>query len=331
MKKAKYYYCLCLFLLCLPLQSFAKQKILVIESYHSDFDWDISYKQGIKSVLKNDFELHYFEMDTKRLAKHLHTEKANQAWEVYQQLNPDLVILGDDSAVKNLSERFQKVATPVIYLGVNNNPRHYNIHKSKNISGVLERPLLKRAIPVIAQVLPYKVNRVLVMFDNSLTAHTILQEVFSGNTQLKISGIEVDIKHIGEWSDWQNILLNAADNNYDAVILGLFHTLHDNQGKYVSEEQIIEWSSKNTPLPPFGFWEHSIGQNKNIEGLVIFGHEQGKIAAEMAREVLLNNVQPYQISAKTAEKGRYLFSRAALQKYGLILPENIAQKTTYID
>lgn len=143
------------------MQSIAKQKILVIESYHSEFDWDISYIQGIQSVLEDEFELHYFQMDTKRIATSLHKERSDKAWDMYKRIAPDLVILGDDDALQYLSERFMHVTTPVIYLGINNNPRNYNIYQSKNISGVLERPLFKRAIPIIAQILPQKVKRIL--------------------------------------------------------------------------------------------------------------------------------------------------------------------------
>jgi len=313
------------------MQSIAKQKILVIESYHSEFDWDISYIQGIQSVLKDEFELHYFQMDTKRIATSLHKERSDKAWDMYKRIAPDLVILGDDDALQYLSERFMQVTTPVIYLGINNNPRNYNIYQSKNISGVLERPLFKRAIPIVAQILPQKVKRILVMFDNSVIAHTIVEEVFAGKTKMKISDVEVDIKLIANWSEWQNTLLRSADNNYDAVFIGLFHTLKDSNNRHVPEAQVLNWSSNNTPIPPFGFWDFSIGHDKNIGGLVIFGFEQGKLAAEMAKEVLLNKKQPYQLGTKTAEKGRYLFSRKALRKYGLILPEKIAQRTSYIE
>jgi ABC-type uncharacterized transport system substrate-binding protein len=325
------YYCLCSALLYFPAHSIAKQKILVIESYHCDFDWDISYTQGIRSVLQDQFELYFFQMDTKRIETSLYQERADRAWAIYNQLDPDLVILGDDNAVQYLSDYFVQVTTPVIYLGLNNNPRHYNIHQSQNISGVLERPLLKRAIPVIDQILSQKLKRVLVLFDDSIVAETIVKEDFSSDIQMEILGIEVNIQQVGDWSDWKQAVLSSADNNYDALFIGLFHTLKDSNGQHVPEEQVIEWSAANTPIPPFGFWDYSIGENKNIGGLVIFGFEQGKLAAEMAKEILLNGVPPSQLRAKTAEKGRYLFSRKALQKYDLTLPENIAKKATYIE
>ncbi len=322
--------CLGLILLCLPLQLLGKQKVLIIESYHSEFAWDQNYIDGIKSVFKDDFELLYFQMDTKRLPKTAYQERANKAWEHFQKTKPDLVILGDDNALNYLSLRFSQTVTPVIYLGINNNPRHYNIHHSKNITGVLERPLIKRAIPTVAQLLPQKVTSILLMFDNSLTSHTILEEVFSTNTQIIISGIKVEIRLIGDWETWQNKLLSTA-NNYDAVFLGLFHTLKDKDNNHIPAEQVLQWSAKNTPVPPFGFWDFSIGQDKAIGGLVLFGYEQGKLAAEMAKEVLTTGIEPYQLGTKTAEKGSYLFSRKALQKYGITLPQKLENKAILID
>ena len=321
---------LALILLCLPLQLIAKQKILIIESYHSEYDWDKNYITGIKDVLKDDFDLLYFQMNTKKISKGQYQEKADQAWELFLQVNPDLVILGDDSALKYLSMPFSETTTPVIYLGINNNPRNYHLQNSKNIMGILERPLIKRAIPTVAQLFTPKITRMLLMFDNSQTSHYVFKQVFSSNSQMIISGIQVDIKLIDDWDIWQSTLLNA-DNFYDAVFFGLYHTLTDENNNPIPAEQVLQWSSKNAPVPPFGFWDFSIGADKAIGGLVLLGYEQGKLAAGIAKDILLNHIQPDQINTKTAEKGRYLFSRQALLKYELTLPENIAKKSLYID
>ncbi len=322
---------LCLLLLCFPAHPSARQKVLIIESYHSEYEWDMSYIKGIKSVLQDDFELSYFQMNSKRLPKDTYPERADKAWQYFQKEQPDLVILGDDNALNYLGRRFSKISTPVIYLGINNNPRYYHVHRSKNISGVLERPLIKRAIPAVTQLLARDAKSILLMFDNSLTAHTILEEIFSSNTQIKISGIKVDIRLIGEWEVWKTRLLTASENSYDAVFLGLFHTLKDKNGRHVPAEQVLQWSAQNSPVPPFAFWDFAVGENKAIGGLVLFGYEQGKLAAEMAREVLTTDIQPYQLGAKTAEKGRYLFSRSQLQKYGITLPEKLSAKAVLVE
>ncbi|WP_028863670.1 ABC transporter substrate-binding protein [Psychromonas aquimarina] len=322
---------LCLLLLCLPLHLSARQKVLIIESYHSEYEWDQSYIKGIKSVLLDDFELSYFQMNTKRLPKDSYPQRADKAWQYFQKVQPDLVILGDDNALNYLGRRFSKTSTPVIYLGINNNPRHYHVHRSKNISGVLERPLIKRAIPTVTQLLAQDTKSILLMFDNSLTAHTILEEIFSSNTQIKISGIKVDIRLIGEWEVWKTRLLTASESSYDAVFLGLFHTLKDKNGRHVPAEQVLQWSAQNSPVPPFAFWDFAVGEDKAIGGLVLFGYEQGKLAAEMAREVLTTGIQPYRLGTKTAEKGRYLFSSSQLQKYGITLPEKLSAKVMLVE
>ncbi|WP_019612938.1 ABC transporter substrate-binding protein [Psychromonas ossibalaenae] len=322
---------LCLLLLVFSGYLSAAQKILIIESYHSEYKWDMSYIKGIKSVLLDDFELSYFQMDTKRQPKAVYPERADKAWQYFQKVQPDLVILGDDNALNYLGRRFSKISTPVIYLGINNNPRYYHVHRSKNISGVLERPLIKRAIPAVTQILDRDIKNILLMFDNSLTSHTILEEIFSSNTQLKISGIKVEIRLIGEWEIWQRKLLTAADESYDAVFFGLFHTLKDKDGRHVPAEQVLQWSAENTPVPPFAFWDFAVGEDKAIGGLVLFGYEQGKLAAKMAREVLSTDIQPYQLGTKTAEKGSYLFSRSQLQKYGITLPEKLSAKAVLVE
>lgn len=321
---------LTLILLCIPLQLLAKQKILIIESYHSDYAWDKSYISAIESALENDFELLYFQMNTKRLPENTYQERAEQAWELFQEINPDLVILGDDNALKYLSQNFSKTNTPVIYLGINNNPLNYDIQNNKNITGILERPLIKHAISTAAQLLPQKTPRILLMFDKSQTSHSILEEFFANNKQVNISGAQVDIKLISDWETWQD-QVTTADNNYDAVFFGLYHTLTDEDNHHIPAEQVLKWSSENTPIPPFGFWDFAIGQDKAIGGYVLFGSEQGKQAAEIAKEILLNKTQPSQINTKKTENSRYLFSQKALQKFGLTLPEKIAQKTTYTD
>ncbi|WP_354625089.1 ABC transporter substrate binding protein [Psychromonas sp. MME2] len=310
---------------------FAKQKILIIESYHSQHSWDQSYIEGIKSVLNDDFELIYFQINGKRIAKYQYQQQANLAWEFFEEKQPDLVILGDDIALLHLGERLNQTQTPVIYLGINNNPRNYNIYPSDNICGVLERPLIKRAIPTIAQVLAKKVNRVLLLFDNSTTSHVILNEVFANSTKIKVSSIEVEIKLIGNWEIWQEEINNADENNYDALFIGTYHTLTNDKGEHISEDTIINWSVNHTPIPPFAFWDFSVGEDKAIGGLVLVGFEQGKIAAEMAKEVLTTDKKMSLLRPRTAQRGQYIFSRHGLQKYGITLPEDIAAKATLID
>lgn len=325
------YFSLYLLLCFYSLPSLSKQKVLIIESYHTEYEWDKSYIEGINSVFKDDYNLIYFQMDCKRLGKSAHQKRADLAWNYYLETQPDLVILGDDIALDYLGTRFDKTSTPTIYLGINNNPRHYNIHYSDNISGVLERPLIKRSIPLITQLLPNKTQRVLVLLDNSATSYSILKEIFSNQTQIIISSISVDIKLIGSWDIWKKTIIDTENRNYDALFIGTYHTITDKNGIHVPEDTVINWSSNHTSIPPFAFWKFAVGENKAIGGLVLFGYEQGKIAAEMAKEILDNGTKPSQLMPRTAQKGQYIFSIQELNKYGLHLSDKIAKKAFLIN
>jgi ABC-type uncharacterized transport system substrate-binding protein len=318
-------------LLVMPLEGLSKQKILVIESYHQEYSWDKSYIEGLESVLGENYQLTYFEMDTKRIPSSRHRSRGELAWQRYLDVKPDLVILGDDNALKYLGPRFAKTLLPVVYLGINNNPRRYHVHQRHNITGVLERPLIKRSISSIKPMFPEGLNRMLILFDDGTTAKTVLEEEFGGETQLSVSGVKLDLRLISRWDEWQQAVSSAKQEGYDAIAFGLYHTLRDSKNKYVEASEVIEWSSQHTPVPPFGFWDFSVGKNKTIGGLVLFGFEQGRIAGELAHTILTTDVEPHTLGPKTAEKGRYLFSRSQLERHHLTLPRKMANKASFVE
>jgi ABC-type uncharacterized transport system substrate-binding protein len=306
----------------------AKPTILVVESYNVEMEWDASYKQALEEALGKKYKLEYFQMDTKRLPKDEHAAMADKAWARYQALQPVLVILGDDAALKFLAKRLGATSTPVVYLGINNNPREYfDANVIKNITGVLERPVLKRNIAFAHEILP-NAKRALVLFDTDVTSQVVLRETFGGQHQLVINGVNVDLKLIGDWDVWQNEVLNAKQN-YDMIFVGLYQALHDRVGKSVNTtHEVARWTSEHSPVPAFGFWDFAVGPDKTIGGLVLYGREQGKAAAEIALKIL-SGTPPAQIYPVTADRGHFLFSKRQLERYNIVLPAVIASESSF--
>jgi len=304
-----------------------KEDILVIESYHAQYPWDKSYKNGLKEILGAKYNLVFFEMNTKRIDKSQYEKMANLAWKRYLQLNPALVILGDDNALKYLGYRFAKTNTKVVYLGINNNPRNYSISGYKNISGILERPLLKRSLIHISKLT--KVKKVLLLFDSGTTSKVIVDEVFSGETSLILRDIQVDIKQVDKFVQWQKIVNNAKNNKYDILIVGLYHTIKDRAYNHMKADDVLTWTSMNSPIPPFAFWDFTVGSNKAIGGYVLFGKEQGLEAGKMALK-MLSHTKDSLIMPKTAHRGRFLFSTTQLKKWNLNPEGKIKAKIEYI-
>jgi len=314
-------------LILYPLCVYAHKKdILVIESYDAGHIWDASYKEGLEEILGDKYNLVYFEMDTKRLPKSEFEKRAQMAWDKYKQVNPALVILGDDNALKYLGPKFINTTTPVVYLGINNNPRNYDMHRHKNITGVLERPLLKRSIVLIRKLLDIK--KALLLFDRGVSSQIVFSEYFSGKNKQSLGGIRLDIKLIGDFAEWEKNVLNAKKQGYDVILIGGYHAIRDDNGKHVDAIKMLEWTSENTPVPPFSFWDFSIGPRRTIGGYVIFGKEHGKTAGELALKILSNknyrNIVPI-----IAERGRYFFSKTQLKKWGISLTDKIDFKVEY--
>lgn len=303
-----------------------KPKILVVESYHAEYPWDISYKSQLEAMLSTQYQLSYFELDTKRIPTEQFEAKAAQAWQYYLELQPELVILADDHALRLLGQKFVGTETPVVYLGINNNPRYYGMVGHPNITGVLERPLLKRSLVMLNHFFP--VSRVLILFDGSMTAQIVKDETFSGQSSAIYGGVQVDLKLVEYLSDWQELVLGAEQAGYDAIIVGLYQRILDSKGEHVPDTQILDWTSRHTSVPPFAFWDFAVGIGGAIGGYVQVGAEQGFHAAQLAK-ALLEGREPPSLP-KTALQGQLLFSQAELKRWQIAIPADLTEKVKLV-
>lgn len=318
-----------LVILMFPATVFAQKTILVVESYHAEYLWDASYTTALKDTLGTDYKLEFFEMDTKRLPKEQHQKMADTAWEKYLSLKPDLVILGDDAALKFLAPRFAEKKTPVVYLGINNNPRSYLQNSADNFTGVLERPLLKRSIAFIKTLLP-KAKKVLVLFDSNVTSQIVKKEVFEDKDSIDFGGILVEIKLLSDLKSWQETV-PTMKGQYDAVVVGLYQSVTDAAGKPANADELISWVSQNSPIPPFAFWDFAVGANKTIGGMVLYGKDMGILASGLVKEILEKGKAPNDLRPIFNNQGLFLFSKAQLAKWKVTLPTDISSTATLIE
>ncbi len=104
------------------------------------------------------------------------------------------------------------------------------------------------------------------LFDSSNVALTAIEDEFKTQTELRVGQTRVNSQLIGDYSLWQEAVLNAKQSGYEAIFIGLYHTLSDEQGRHVDENKLLEWTSAHSPVPLFCFWEFSVGKGKAIGG-----------------------------------------------------------------
>ncbi|HDX8339865.1 TPA: hypothetical protein RQN03_000594 [Aeromonas dhakensis] len=320
---------LLLLLLCpLSLRLWAAE-ILVISSYHPEYLWDQSYNASLVANLKGEHHISHFYMDTKRRPAEEFDRIAERALAYYHQVKPDLVVLGDDNAINYLATSIASLGTPVVFLGMNENPRHKGLVGHPKITGVLERPLLKRNISEMSQLMG-GIKKALVLFDSSNVALTAIEDEFKTQTELRVGQTRVNSQLLGDYDLWQEAVLNARQNGYQAIFIGLYHTLIDEQGRHVDERQVLEWTSAHSPVPLFCFWEFTVGKGKAIGGLVLDGHDQGAKAAELVNAIL-EGAQPKTLAPRAALRGEYVFSKSELARWQLTLPDKWRYKILWRD
>lgn len=304
--------------------------IVVIESYHHSYQWDQEYYQAIYDTLSHQHKVSYFEMDTKRLPNELHKERAELAWQYIQSQSPQLVILADDNAIQYLHQRLDETQIPVVYLGINANPREYRLNEHKRFTGVMERPLLKRSLLLIQRLLPQSHHKkILVLFDHGRTADSAAEYISTQRSSM-LADIEVNIIQLAHLDEWQRQVLSAKEQGYNAIVVALYQTVRDAENRSVEAEQLLQWIAEHTPVPNFGFWGFSVAAEGNIGGYVLDGYQHGKIAATMAAKILAGE-QPENIFPVIDDLGKYMFSRKGLAKWQLKLPQEIEANTLWVE
>lgn len=305
------------------------KKILIIGSYHKEYQWQMDYINGIKSTLGGKYDYFQFELNTKRLLATEFQDMTNKAFDYYKTIKPDLVVLGDDNALLLMKDRLIGEKIPVVFLGINNNIRNYFKERPKNFTGVLERPLYQRNIPFIKDCLPNTKN-VLLLFDGSSTSHLIVEESFEGKFNTKILNVNLSIYNTNSYEEWQKLVLEDS-TKYDAIVLGLYSTVRDKNNKIITEDELIAWTSKNVKIPLFGAWSFSVGKGKTIGGLVSSGKDQGMEAGGIIKRILEKGETPISIFPITAPKGSYIISQFELNRWRIKIPNKYKKEVKLIE
>ncbi|TFH91138.1 ABC transporter substrate-binding protein [Vibrio ouci] len=299
-------------------------KVLLIESYHSEFEWDKSYVQGIQDTLQQGIELETYQMDTKRVPPSEYEKMAELAFVKYIELNPDVVILGDDNALKYMWPMIFDDPISVVFLGINSNPREvFKDHQGQaKVTGVLERPLFVKTIGELKHFLSDKEMKVRIMFDSGVTSNIARQYIERQYLMIKHNlGVEIEIVSAGTKQEWQKNIVSAADENFSVIIVGLYQTLIDREGNNVPADDVITWTHQNSELPVFAFWDFAVASDKAAGGVVLFGNSQGVMAGTLVNRIV-NGESARSIPIQIGNQGKAIYSTSAMERWSMTPPEH---------
>lgn len=306
-----------------------RHSVVVVHSYHPEFQWVAGYTRALEEDLAGVAELHHVYMDTKRLPRDRFDRQALLALDVINELRPELVILCDDNALRLLGKKVNALGIPVIFLGVNSNPRYY-LNDRSMATGVLERPLLRRSVSFAREILGGDVDKCLILFEDSTTSRLIENMILGDEDHLFVSGVLVDMLLSNDPEIWKEMVLAAPRSGYDFLLVGTAHSLIDANGDPVIADEMYRWVASHCELPVFCFWEFSVGGDMSLGGYVTEPDSQGRLAAGLARRYF-DGEEIGSIYPLTARQGEFVFSRKALERWGVTLPPRIAERSRFLD
>lgn len=170
-------------LLLLTPPSALAANVLVISSYHPENSWTADCLNGVKDTLGTKHDINFVYMDTKRKPQSEYPQIAQKTLSQVDSIKPDIVMLADDNALSFLGQTISDNQIPVVFYGINNNPRVYFATERlpANVYGILERHLLLPLVRHINIIVPMKHKKVLLLFDDSNTSKSIIDVELKGN------------------------------------------------------------------------------------------------------------------------------------------------------
>jgi ABC-type uncharacterized transport system substrate-binding protein len=286
-------------------------KVLVVMSYDAGYEWVVEIREGIESVLGGSCNITYFYMDTKRdLEGGL--QKAEEAYALYRELQPDGVIAADDNAQSMFVVPYlkDKVKTPVMFCGVNYAPEKYG-YPASNVSGVLERFHISQSLALAAQLVPSIKTVAYFMYD-SPTGGAILEEFKSKEHTFPLESVAVRTpKTLKETVAMASELQQQCDVLFTPSMQGIM----DGDGSSMTDKEVIPILAKTFGKPVIG------GSSINIKygilcGVVVSGQEQGATAARMLLKAI-EGTHVSEILITTNRKGRAMVNVTVMKAFGI--------------
>jgi ABC-type uncharacterized transport system substrate-binding protein len=260
---------------CNPKQTKETPRIFYVNSYHIGYGSSDDIMEGINEILAGkNVRLKTFFLDAKRKSSDSAImESVNIALLEIKQFNPDVLVVSDDNAVRDLIvPYFNNAPLPVVFCGVNWSADRYN--PGENVTGMLEvLPLREMLTEVIANYPETK--KLAVLSENSLSEQnnrTLLDTLY-GNL-----GMEVTYYFANDFSEWKGYFEEAGKSS------DLIYMPTNGAIKNWNEEEAKVFVFENLKVPVLTCDDFMMPYA--VFGLTKVAKEQGEWAAKTALQII---------------------------------------------
>jgi len=257
-------------------QKIEKPKIVYVNSYHRGHPSSDKIMDAILNAFPSDsFQLVNYIMDTKRNSSQDYVEnKAAQIFDSIRIIEPDVVIVSDDNAVKYLIQPyFSGVDLPVVFCGVNWSDTEYDL-KAVKVTGMLEILPLAETLITMKSFYP-EMKKLLVLTENTTTSR---KEKLILDSLYNRVGLTVEHELVDDFESWKTHF-EEGNKTYDIIYISTNGAI-----KGWNNAEAENFVSKNILVPVVTCEDFMMPYA--VFGITKVAEEQGIWAATTAKKIL---------------------------------------------
>ncbi|QTA78592.1 putative ABC transporter, substrate-binding protein [Desulfonema limicola] len=305
-------------LFCAP--AMGAGKILLVQSYYSDYSWVNSITDGVKKGLEGSgAQLEIFYMDTKRnTSAEWKIESGELAKKKVAEFKPDIIIPADDNAQQFFAKDYVgKQGINIVFTGVNADPGKYG-YPASNATGVIQKPLFVPSIEMLLKIKP-DIKKIALISDDGPTSDAMISYMKTLKAPVEV----VSYDQPSTFDQWKS-LIEQYQKTVDAIAVNLYQTIKESAGnKSLPQKTVMEWTMANNKLPIMGLYEDAFDDGA-LCGIAESGEEQGLQAASLAVQIL-NGKKPGDLKIVIPTKGLVVVNLKTAEKLGLTIPFEILE------
>lgn len=314
-----------LLFVCMVGTAKARQKVLLVFSYHPEYSWVIEETRGVEDVLKGKgITIEKFYLDTKRrTSAEWKKQVADDAVKKIEEFNPDLVMVFDDNASELVAKKYIGKSLPFVFAGMNGEPGDYGF-PADNITGVLERGHVNESIELLKRLVPSLTGAAFII-DNSPTSQAFISRVGRATLPIEIYGFY----STDDFDTWK-AKVKELQPKVDAIGLFVYHTVKEEDGELsLPAEEVLRWTLENSQIPEFAIFDFTV-RGGALCGVVMSGYVQGETAAKVALTILAG-ANPANIPIRVPQEGIPMVNKRRAEELNIRIPQDVREEVEIVE
>ncbi len=241
-----------------------------------------------------------------------------EARSLMAELHPDVLIVCDDEAIKQLLNPYPDPEQVLIYCGLDAEPSDA-LKALPNAVGILEWPYPVQTVRLAQAMMPNARSYVF-LTDDSTETRSSIQRLYQELSEAQLETMYMPpLRQVEKWEYWQRVVLTETVNaGYDFILLGNYHALRDQSGALIPEDEVLTWTLTHTPVPVYALQQRPV-EFGAIGGLVVSRRALGEQAGTLVVQ-LQQGVSPSSLGVMRSSPNPLLLNLAAADFWNLGIP-----------